>query len=88
MTEPTQPTITLTLNVEAINLILAGLGELPAKQSKGLMDHIEFTGKQQLAQQETSDAAKPEKDAVAKDPAPAEPEPEPAPEAKNGKDKK
>lgn len=88
MTEPTQPTITLTLNVEAINLILAGLGELPAKHSKGLMDHIEFTGKQQLAQHESQNAAKPNKDAEPKEPAPAEPTPEPAPEAPNGKDKK
>lgn len=42
--------VTLTLTVDQVNLVLAGLGELPAKMSKGLIDQVLAESKAQLEQ--------------------------------------
>lgn len=49
--------IELSLPLEAVQIIIAGLGELPAKHSKQLIDYIEFQAKKQLASAETEEAA-------------------------------
>ena len=44
----TVQTVKLELTVEELNIILAGLGELPAKASIALIDKIRKTATQQL----------------------------------------
>ena len=43
-------TLTLTLSPEKVNLLLAGLGELPAKHSMALVLEIQEQCKPQLAE--------------------------------------
>lgn len=43
--------ITLQLEVEEVNGVLAGLGELPAKASMGLIQKIQQQAQPQIAQQ-------------------------------------
>jgi hypothetical protein len=43
--------ITLELEVEEVNAVLAGLGELPAKTSMGLIQKIQQQAQPQLMQQ-------------------------------------
>ena len=44
----TTQTVTLELTVDELNIILAGLGELPAKASIALIDKIRKTASEQL----------------------------------------
>lgn len=47
----TQQTVTLELTVEEVNIVLAGLGELPAKASIAVIDKIRRTATEQLQTQ-------------------------------------
>ena len=44
----TAQTVTLELTVEEVNIVLAGLGELPAKASIAMIDKIRRVASEQL----------------------------------------
>ena len=47
----TAQTVTLELTVEEVNIVLAGLGELPAKASIAMIDKIRRVASEQLQAQ-------------------------------------
>lgn len=47
-------TVSLELSVEDVNLVLAGLGELPAKMSLSVIDRVRSQAMQQLQNAEES----------------------------------
>ena len=49
MTTPTTQMINLTLSVDAINMVLAGLGQLPYKDSYQVVNEITKQGQSQLS---------------------------------------
>ena len=49
MTTPTAQMINLTLSVDAINMVLAGLGQLPYKDSYQVVNEITKQGQSQLS---------------------------------------
>lgn len=49
----TAQTVTLELTVEEVNIVLAGLGELPAKASIVVIDKIRRVASEQLQAQPT-----------------------------------
>lgn len=52
----TQQTVTLELTVEEVNIVLAGLGELPAKASIAAIDKIRRAATEQLQVQKEEQA--------------------------------
>ena len=52
----TAQTVTLELTVEEVNIVLAGLGELPAKASISMIDKIRHVASEQLQAQQAAPA--------------------------------
>ncbi len=50
----TAQTVTLELTVEEVNIVLAGLGELPAKASIAMIDKIRRVASEQLQAQQAA----------------------------------